>query len=44
MPATTISNNDYLGLRIVNAGSQDVRIAYDVASVYQSTFIVPANK
>ena len=44
LPATTISNNDYLGLRIVNAGSQDVRIAYDVASVYQSTFIVPANK
>ena len=33
--------NDYMGLRIINIGTSNVRIAYDVLSVYPAAVVLP---
>jgi Tfp pilus assembly protein PilV len=38
-----LTANDWLGVRIVNQGTANVRIAYDVLGVYPSALVLPEN-
>jgi type II secretory pathway pseudopilin PulG len=38
-----LTSNDWLGVRVVNLGTANVRIAYDVLGVYPSALVLPEN-
>jgi prepilin-type N-terminal cleavage/methylation domain-containing protein len=37
----TLSNNQYLGFQVINEGTDPVRLAYDVASTYPASVVLP---
>ena len=38
---STVKNDDYIGVRLVNNGSANVRLAYDVAGAYPAALVLP---
>ena len=41
LPATSLKQNQYIGVRIWNTGGQDIRVAYDVRVLYPASLILP---
>lgn len=41
VPATSLGNNAYFGVQLVNVGSNPVRLAYDVTGSYPASLVLP---
>lgn len=41
VPVTAVGSNGYLGVQLVNTGSQPVRLGYDVTGTYPAALVVP---